>query len=63
MAYVPEGVFPMGNDRGSLDEQPIHPVNLDAFYMDKFEVTNGFYKACVKAGVCQSVKKNSATRD
>jgi hypothetical protein len=25
MAYVPEGVFPMGNDRGSADEQPIHP--------------------------------------
>lgn len=62
MAYVPEGVFPMGNDRGSVDERPIHSVNVEAFYMDKFEVTNGLYKACVKAGVCQSVKKNSATR-
>src|SRR5215216_3617264 len=38
MAYVPQGVFAMGNDRGSPDEQPIHPVNLDAFYIDKFEV-------------------------
>jgi len=63
MAYVPAGVFPMGNDRGGIDEQPIHPVNLDAFYMDKFEVTNGFYKACVEAGVCQPVRrKSSATR-
>lgn len=63
MAYVPEGVFAMGNDRGSVDEQPIHPVNLDAFYIDKFEVTNGFYKACVEAGVCQPVRKKiSATR-
>jgi len=63
MAYVPEGVFAMGNDRGSVDEQPIHPVNLDAFYIDKFEVTNGFYKACVEAGICQAVrKKSSATR-
>jgi formylglycine-generating enzyme required for sulfatase activity len=63
MAYVPEGVFNMGNDRGSADEQPIHPVNVDAFYMDKFEVTNGLYGACVEAGVCEPVKKkSSATR-
>lgn len=63
MAYIPEGVFPMGSDRGRADEQPVHPVHLDAFYMDKFEVTNGFYKACVEAGVCQPVrKKTSATR-
>jgi formylglycine-generating enzyme required for sulfatase activity len=63
MAYVPEGVFAMGNDRGSVDEQPIHPVNLDAFYIDTFEVTNVFYMACVEAGVCQPVrKKSSATR-
>jgi formylglycine-generating enzyme required for sulfatase activity len=63
MAYVPAGVFPMGNDRGSADEQPIHPVNLDAFYIDKFEVTNAFYEACVEAGACPPVKKkSSATR-
>jgi formylglycine-generating enzyme required for sulfatase activity len=63
MAYIPEGVFSMGNDRGSADEQPIHPVHLDAFYIDKFEVTNAFYEACVEAGVCAPVrKKSSATR-
>src|SRR5215213_575053 len=63
MAYVPQGVFAMGNDRGSPDEQPIHRVNLDSFYIDKFEVTNGFYKACVEAGVCQPVRnKSSAIR-
>ena len=63
MAYIPEGVFLMGNDRGSADEQPIHPVDLDAFYIDTFEVTNGLYQACVEAGVCQPVrKKSSATR-
>jgi formylglycine-generating enzyme required for sulfatase activity len=63
MAYVPEGVFPMGNDRGRVDEQPIHPVHVDAFYMDTYEVTNGLYKACVQAEACQSVRKNSATRE
>ena len=49
MAYIPQGVFAMGNDRGSADEQPIHPVTLDAFYIDKFEVTNAFYEVCVEA--------------
>ena len=62
MAYVPGGVFLMGNDRGNVDERPIHAVNVDAFYMDAFEVTNKLYKACVQAGACQPVKKNSATR-
>lgn len=63
MAYVPAGVFLLGNDRGSADERPIHAVNVDAFYMDRYEVTNGLYKLCVQEGVCQSVRKNSATRD
>lgn len=63
MAYIPEGVFTMGSDQGRADEQPIHPVHLAAFYMDKFEVTNAFYKACVDTGACQPVrKKTSATR-
>lgn len=62
MAYVPEGAFFMGSGQGSADEQPIHSVYLDAFYMDQIEVTNGLYKACVDAKVCQRVKKSSATR-
>jgi eukaryotic-like serine/threonine-protein kinase len=63
MAYVPAGAFAMGDDRGSTDEQPAHTVNLDAFYIDQFEVTNGFYKACVEAKVCQPVRnKISAIR-
>ena len=63
MAYIPAGPFLMGSDRGSMDEQPIHPVDLDAFYIDAFEVTNEHYNACVEAGVCQAVRsKSSATR-
>lgn len=63
MAYVPAGVFVMGNDRGQPDEQPVHSVYVDAFYIDKYEVTNRYYDACVKAKVCQPVKKkSSATR-
>ena len=31
------------------NEQPVHTVHLDAFYMDVFEVTNAFFKAFVDA--------------
>ena len=34
------------------NEEPPHEVYLDAFYMDKYEVTNALYKACEEAGGC-----------
>jgi len=34
------------------DEYPPHQVFLDAFYMDKYEVTNILYKSCVNTGIC-----------
>jgi formylglycine-generating enzyme required for sulfatase activity len=51
--YIPEGEYIMG-DKGnpSLKEYPEHPVYLDAFWMDKFEVTNAMYEKCVKSGEC-----------
>jgi formylglycine-generating enzyme required for sulfatase activity len=46
-----------------INEEPAHQVDLDAFYMDKFEVTNARYKACVDAGVCTPPQDtNSYTR-
>lgn len=33
-------------------EAPVHEVDLPAFYMDIYEVTNVQYKACVNAGKC-----------
>jgi formylglycine-generating enzyme required for sulfatase activity len=53
MRLVPAGPFTMGNSNGMPDEKPVHTVDLPAFYMDKYEVTNTFYKVCVDAGVCQ----------
>jgi formylglycine-generating enzyme required for sulfatase activity len=51
MRLVPAGNFMMG-ESGNSDEKPIHQVYLGSFYMDKYEVTNALYKACVDAGGC-----------
>lgn len=48
MRLVPAGEFMMGSDDGKSDERPIHKVSLDAFYMDKYEVTNRLFGKFVK---------------
>jgi formylglycine-generating enzyme required for sulfatase activity len=53
MVFVPAGNFIVGSDSGYDDEKPVHTVYLDDFYIDKFEVTNVLYRACVDAGTCQ----------
>lgn len=47
MALIPAGEFLMGSPdgEGEYDEHPQHLVYLDAFYLDKHEVTNAQYKA------------------
>jgi serine/threonine-protein kinase len=52
MVYVPDGLFRMGSDSGESNEQPIHDVYLDEFWIDKTEVTIAQYALCVEAGVC-----------
>lgn len=53
MVLVPAGQFKMGSDRTDFPEEtPAHTVYLDAFYIDKYEVTNAQYKACQDVGVC-----------
>ena len=49
MVLVPAGEFTMGSDRGEADERPEHVVHLDAFYCDKYEVTNAQYLAFMNA--------------
>ena len=43
MVLIPAGSFRMGS-YFMPSEQPIHTVHVDAFYMDKYEVTNAQYK-------------------
>lgn len=39
MILIPEGVFTRGSDSGGFDEKPQQEIYLDAFYVDKYEVT------------------------
>ena len=54
MALIPAGKFWMGSPagEGADDERPRHEVYLDAFYIDKHEVTTEAYGKCVSAGKC-----------
>jgi len=52
MIFVPAGEFVMGSEIGLTDEQPVHTVFLDAFWIDQTEVTNAMYKLCVQSGAC-----------
>jgi formylglycine-generating enzyme required for sulfatase activity/acetyl esterase/lipase len=44
--YVPAGPFKMGDSTGDglTRERPAHVVELDAFYIAKYEITNGDWK-------------------
>ena len=51
MVLIPAGPFEMGSDYVG-NNAPTHIVNLDEFYIDKYEVTNIRYARCVGVGVC-----------
>jgi len=50
MVYIKGGCFDMGDtfDEGENDEQPVHEVCVDDFYMGKFEVTQSEWKAVME---------------
>jgi serine/threonine-protein kinase len=52
MSYISAGEFKMGSEYGEDDESPVHTVYLDAYWIDKYEVTNAQYALCVQAGGC-----------
>lgn len=70
MVLVPAGEFPMGSDDGDAkeNEKPAHRVYLDAFYIDKYEVTNALYEKFVQAtggrrpGVWDDSRYNAPTQ-
>ena len=50
MVLITEGEFEMGSDaaEASVDEQPVHTVYTDAFYIDAHEVTVAAYRQFVQ---------------
>ena len=49
MLSIPAGPFIRGTDQGGLDEQPQRTLVLDAFAIDRYEVTNFQYQQFVDA--------------
>lgn len=51
MVLIPAGQFTMGADDADArgDEKPAHAVYLDAFYIDRYEVTNRQYREFILA--------------
>jgi formylglycine-generating enzyme required for sulfatase activity len=52
MVLVPAGEFVMGDDHGEEDERPARRVHVDAFFIDRTEVTQGDYARCAAARAC-----------
>ncbi len=72
MIPIPAGPFQMGCDSDNPNEpttatatnSPLHTVTLSGYYIDKYEVTNARYQACVDAGACTAPHSSrSYTRD
>src|SRR5210317_1156923 len=43
MVLIPAGRFIMGRNDGESDQGPAHEVEVDAFFMDRYEVTQAVY--------------------
>ena len=56
MVLIPAGEFIMGTDSegANADQKPAHRVYLDAFYIDKHEVTNAQFEAFIVDGGYQN---------
>ena len=48
MALIPAGEFTRGDDNGAPEEKPAMKVNLVAYYVDKFEITNEQFRKFVE---------------
>lgn len=52
MVSIPGGVFTMGDMSGEPDEYPERKLTMNGFRIDRTEVTNAAYRACVQSKAC-----------
>ena len=50
MVMIPAGPFTMGSNDGPHNERPAHTVTLDAYYIDRYEVTLSLYRKFLEEG-------------
>jgi formylglycine-generating enzyme required for sulfatase activity len=60
MMLVPGGVFTRGST-DERDEQPTRAIEVNSFWMDKFEVSFAQYAECVAANVCDPLELASGS--
>jgi formylglycine-generating enzyme required for sulfatase activity len=56
MVHVQGGTFQMGSTSGDYNEKPVHSVTLSDFYISKYEVSQGEYKALMGKSPSDSAK-------
>lgn len=49
MIFIPAGYFIMGREGASPEEAPSHKIYLDAYYIDRYEVSNEQYRQFVES--------------
>jgi formylglycine-generating enzyme required for sulfatase activity len=60
---ISQGVLRMGTpqgEQGDPDEKPQHPVTVYPYSIERFEVTNAQYQACVAARACPPPTRSSS---
>ena len=63
MVWIPGGTFRMGSDGSVPDEQPIHSVTLDGFWMDATEVTVAEFKRFTDATAYVTIAEKKPKRE
>jgi formylglycine-generating enzyme required for sulfatase activity len=63
--YIPAGSFSMGDtfSEGDSGEQPVHTVNVSAFYMDKYEVTKALWDGVANWAAANGYDINAGSAD
>jgi len=62
MVYVPDGVFFIGDDKGRPEERPRMRVFLEAYYIDRFEISNELFARFIKETGYRPEKGSSTRR-